>query len=83
LFKIHIISIAIFYALSPTNIVFSLRSFELLSIIQIFLAPMLIYLFDLKSRWIGYAIVLGFSVIQLYYIISIQDIFKPYKSWFF
>lgn len=82
LFKLHILSIIIFFALSPTAIVFSLRSFELLSIVQVLLAPMILHLFPKKFKYIGVCIVLVFSGVQLFYIISIQDIFKPYQSWF-
>lgn len=83
LYKIHILSLIIFFILSPTAIVFSLRSFELLSIIQILLAPMILFLFAPKFQYIGALIVLVFSGIQLFYIISIQDIFRPYISWLF
>ena len=83
LYKLHILSILIFFALSPTAIVFSIRSFELISIVQVLLAPMILYLFSPKFKYIGVGIVLVFSAIQLYYIISVQDIFRPYQSWFF
>lgn len=83
LYKLHIISLIVFFMLSPTAIVFSLRSFELLSIIQVLLAPMILFAFQPKFRYLGVIIVITFSIIQLYYIISIQDIFRPYSSWLF
>lgn len=81
LFKIHIISLIIFWALSPTVMVFSVRSFELLSVVQIILAPMLLYVFTPKYRVVAVLIISLFILIQLYYGISIQENFKPYKSW--
>ena len=50
-----------FFALSPTAIVFSIRSFELISIIQVLLAPMILYLFSPKFKYIGVGIVLRYS----------------------
>jgi len=83
LFKIHIFSICIFLLLSSTAEAFSLRSFELLSVVQILLYPMIIHIFTPKLKFIGWTVIILFSLIQLYYLVEIADIFKPYKSWFF
>lgn len=81
LFKIHIISLCLFFLLSGSAQVFSIRTFEMFSIIQTLLYPLLIFIFTPKLKIIGWAIVILFSLIQLYYIIDVADIYKPYKSW--
>ena len=83
LFKIHMVSIIIFFFLSTSAQVFSTRSFELLSVVQILLYPMILKAFHPKLRILGWTLIFAFSLIQLYYIISVADIYKPYKSWFF
>lgn len=81
LFRIQIIGVILFFVMSPTSMVFSLRSYELFSIVQILLYPYLVYVF--KPRGIGIAIVLIYSLIQIWYFISVVDIYKPYQSWLF
>ena len=83
LFKIHIFSICIFLLLSSTAEAFSLRSFELLSVVQIILYPMIIHIFHPKLKFIGWIVVILFSFFQIYYLVDVADIYKPYKSWFF
>lgn len=83
LFKIHIFSICIFLLLSSTAEAFSLRSFELLSVVQIILYPMVVYIFHRKLSFLGWIIIILFSLLQIYYLIDVADIYKPYKSWFF
>lgn len=82
LFKFHIISICFFLLLSTSAKVFSVRTFELLSIVQILLYPMIIFVFHPKSRFIGWFIIIAYSIFQIIYLIDIVDIYKPYKSWF-
>lgn len=83
LFRIHIISICIFFLLSTSAQVFSIRTFELLAITQILLYPMIVHIFNPKSKYIGWIIIIAFSLLQIIYLIDLVDIYKPYKSWFF
>lgn len=81
LFRIHILSVSLFYLLVNNSPVFSLRSFELLSVVQIILYPMIVYV--LKRHWIGWIIIILYSFLQIYYFINVVDIYKPYRSWLF
>lgn len=81
LFKIHVISLIFFFALSLSAVTFSLRSFELLSVIQILLYPLMIKTLDPKFKIWGYAAIIIICIFQLYYTVEISDIFKPYKTW--
>jgi|GEM_PF-737862 len=82
LFKIHIISISIFFLLSTSSEVFSLRSFELFSVCQIILYPMIVGVFTKKTQLLGWVIILFIALIQIVYLVDIADIYRPYKSWF-
>lgn len=82
-FKIHIISLCIFYLLSSSAQVFSIRSFEMFSIINLLFYPLIIHAFAPKFKPIGWVIIIVFAIIQLYYMIDVAGIFKPYKSWLF
>lgn len=81
LFKIHIFSLALFFALSASADTFSLRSFELLSVVQILLYPMIVFVFEEKSRFIGWIIIFSYAMLQLVYMVEIADIYKSYRSW--
>ncbi|WP_370895461.1 EpsG family protein [Chryseobacterium gossypii] len=82
LFKIHIISVSLFLILSVSGAqVFSTRTFEMYSVIQIILYPMLIHIFPAKLKIVGWIIILIFSCIQVYYLVEVADIFKEYNSW--
>ncbi|WP_165585757.1 EpsG family protein [Pedobacter nototheniae] len=82
LFKVHLLSIILFFTLSPTAMVFSLRIFDMLSVGQILLYPFVIYLF--KEKVIGYLIILIFCIINFYYIFFISGWFvNGYESWLF
>jgi len=81
LFKIHIFSLIIFFALSPVNMVFSLRSFELFSGIQLLLYPMILKAFPNSLKFIGYTAIIFFSIIQFYYFIYYSNLFNNYTSW--
>lgn len=83
LFKIHILSLILFFALSPVNMVFSLRSFELLSVIQLLLYPMIVKVFSQKTKIIGFSVIIIFSFIQFYYFIFYSKLFNDYSSWLF
>ncbi|MGE8526364.1 EpsG family protein [Chryseobacterium rhizosphaerae] len=83
LFKAHVFSLFLFFILSISAQVFSLRTFEMFSVVQILLYPYLIYVFPPKLKILGWATVFIFTIIQVYYIIDVADIYKPYKSWFF
>ncbi len=83
LFKIHIISICIFFLLSVSTETFSIRTFEMFSVVQILLYPMIVNLFNKKNQFIGWVIIILFSLLQIYYLIDVADIYKPYKSWLF
>lgn len=83
LFKIHMFSIILFFLLSSSAQVFSTRSFELLSVVQIILYPMIVKAFHPKFKIFAWILVFLFSLIQVYYIISVADIYRPYESWFF
>ncbi|MBP2618031.1 EpsG family protein [Chryseobacterium jejuense] len=81
--KIHCLSLIFFFLFSTTGLTFSLRTFELLSIIQIVLFPLLILAFHKKLRIFAYFIVLATSFVFFYYIIFISELFKEYSSWLF
>ena len=81
LFRLHIISLCLFFLLSTSAPVFSIRTFELFAGIQILLYPMIIYVFNKKIQFIGWAIIILFSIIQIYYLINVADIYRPYQSW--
>jgi len=83
LFKIHIISVSIFFLLSSSAQVFSTRSFELFSVVQFLLYPLIIYIFNDKFKIFGWIVIVFYALLQIYYLIEIADIYKPYKSWFF
>ncbi len=81
LFKIHIISLFLFFALSLSAVTFSLRSFELLSVIHILLYPLIIKTMHPKFKIFGPIIIIIICIFQLYYMLDIAIMFKPYKSW--
>lgn len=83
LLKIHIISLIVFYLLAQSSIAFSLRSFELLSIVQILLIPYLVKFLPLKLKLFGYFLVIITSLINFYYILFMTNIIKDYSSWLF
>lgn len=83
LYRIHIISICLFFLLSTSAQVFSIRTFEVLAVVQILLYPMIIYIFKPNLMYIGWIIIIAFSLLQIIYLIDVVDIYKPYKSWFF
>jgi len=81
LFKIHIISLCFFLVFSNTSQVFSTRTFEMFAVMQILLYPLMIRIFPRKVRLIGWTIIILYSCVQIYYLIEVADIYKPYKSW--
>lgn len=81
LFKIHVFSLILFFLLSPTAMVFSMRSFELISVIQMFLYPLILWAFNPKFRFVGFIILCVFCIFQFYYLIELSEIFNPYESW--
>lgn len=83
LFKLHILSLVVFYLLAQASITFSLRSFDLLSIVQVLLLPYFVRFFSKKIKLIGYLIVVFTSVLNLYYILFISNNIREYSSWLF
>ena len=83
LFRIHIFSLCLFFLLSSSAEVFSIRGFELLSVIQILLYPMIVNVFPPKSKIVGWALIFIISAFQIYYLVDIANIYKSYQSWFF
>lgn len=83
LLKIHFLSLILFFLFSTTGLTFSLRTFELLSIIQVILYPLIILCFISKLKILGYLLVMGTSFIFFYYNIFIADFLKEYTSWLF
>ena len=79
--KIHCLSIIIFFLLTPVQMTFSLRTFELISVIQLFLFPALILIFPRKFSYIPVVMILAVSFFQLYYSVNISENFQPYASW--
>ena len=77
--KIDIISIGIFYLFYSLP-VFAFRLWEMLSIVQIFLIPTLIYY--IKPRWIPELIIVLVGL-ALYYNLVLQGYIKPYSLIFF
>jgi hypothetical protein len=83
LLKTHILSLFFFYLFSTTGLTFSLRSFELLSVVQIVLYPSLIFCFNKKFKLVGHVIVFATAIVFFYYSIFVSDILKDYSSWLF
>lgn len=83
LLKTHFLSLIFFFLFSTTGLTFSLRTFELLSIIQIILYPLIIICFIPKLKLWGYLLVMATSFIFFYYNIFIADFLKEYTSWLF
>ena len=83
LFKMHLISISLFFVLSTSAQVFSIRTFEMFSVVQILLYPMIVNVLHPKFKLAGWLLIIAFSLVQLYFIISVAEIYKPYKSWLF
>jgi len=81
LFKIHILSLVVFFMLSPTAMVFSLRTYDMLSVVQILLYPYILYL--VKEKFIGYLIIFAICGVNLFYVFQISGWFKDYSSWIF
>lgn len=81
LLKFHLLSLILFFALSPTAMTFSLRTFELLSVLQLFLYPMILDVFNKKFRFVGFIMVIVIGLLHFYYLLEISKIFKPYASW--
>lgn len=81
LYKIHLQSLIVFFVLSPTAMVFSLRAFDLLSVVQILLYPYIIYLF--KERIMGYFVLFIICIVNFYYVFEISGWFNSYSSWLF
>lgn len=81
--KIHLISLFVFFLFSSTGLTFSLRLYEMLSIIQILLFPQLINFFPRKLKLLGYIVVIAVSFVFLYYNVFVADLYKDYVSWMF
>jgi hypothetical protein len=79
LFKIHILSLCFFFALSTTANVFSLRLYDMLSVAQILVFPYVVNVF--KEKWFGYVIIFLICAINLYYIFGMSGLFNNYSSW--
>lgn len=83
LLKIHILSLILFFLFSPTGLTFSLRFFELFSIVQILLFPLIILTFPDKTKFFSYLIIIATAFVFFYYNIFVSEIFKEYSSWLF
>ncbi|WP_027377826.1 EpsG family protein [Kaistella palustris] len=83
LFRINIMALVIFFALSNTAMVFSARSFDLLSVVQILLFPMILRLFKDNYKVFAWILIISCSLLQLYYLVDVSEIYKPYRSWLF
>ena len=83
LLKIHLISLILFYLLAPAGMAFALRSFELLSIVQILLFPYLFVSFSKHFRPLAYLILVSTSLITFYYVLFVSGNIKDYSSWLF
>ncbi|QBK77617.1 EpsG family protein [Myroides odoratimimus] len=81
LLKIHMLSLIFFFVFSGTGLTFSIRTFELLSIVQILLYPLIINVFPQRLSLIPYLLIFGISFICLYYNIFFSDTIKDYQSW--
>lgn len=81
LFKTHLLSVSLFFAFSNLSQVFSLRTFDMFSVVQILLYPMFIYIFSPALKIWGWVIIILFSMLQIYYFVEVSEIFKVYRSW--
>ncbi|MBN9313898.1 MAG: hypothetical protein BGO40_06780 [Chryseobacterium sp. 39-10] len=81
LFKIHVISLILFFALGNTVMVFSARSFDLISVIQILLLPMIIRIFPTNLKFLGWLLIIFLCAVQVYYLINVAELLDPYESW--
>lgn len=83
LFKTHLISLILFFILSTTAITFSLRAYELLSVVQILLYPMTLLLLQGSYKYIGYGVIFCFCFVQFFYMTESSKLFIDYNSWIF
>jgi hypothetical protein len=81
LFKIHLLSLILFFVLSTSAIVFSDRTFDLLAIVQVLLYPFIILIF--KERFVGYLILFLICSVNLFFIVKISGLFDHYTTWLF
>nr|WP_263011222.1 EpsG family protein [Chryseobacterium foetidum] len=81
--KIHILSLVFFFLFSTTGLTFSLRTYELISVIQIILFPLIILCFSDRVKVFGYLIVLSTISVSFYYSIFVAKTLKEYSSWLF
>lgn len=81
--KIHFLSLILFFLFSTTGLTFSLRTFELLSIVQIILYPLILLCFNKKLKLLGYILIISISFVFFYYNIFVSNLFKYYTSWLF
>lgn len=79
--KIHILSLIFFYLFSTLGLAFSLRLFEMFSIVQLVLFPLLVLIFPLRLRFYGYLTVLGIGTLYFFYNIYLSGIIRAYSSW--
>jgi len=83
LYRIHLISLILYFSFSVTAAVFSIRSFELLSVVQILLFPMLVYVFPDKLKYLAWMMLLILYSAQIFIMVDISELYEPYKSWLF
>lgn len=81
LLKIHILSLTFFFLFSTGQMTFSARTYELLASSHLLLFPYLLFLFDKKWRFIPFLVLIGYGILQYWYLIDYVSILKNYTSW--
>lgn len=81
LLRIHILSLILFFALSPAAMVFSLRIFDMLSVAQILSYPYLLRIF--KEKIVGIVVLTLICLLNMYYLFFLSGWFGSYTSWLF
>lgn len=83
LLKMHIFSLVVFFSLSGSAIVFSLRAYELIAVVQLLLYPMVLHLFGRQHKHFDWLLIVSISAVHAWYLVDISGTLRPYRSWLF
>lgn len=83
-FKCYVLGLAAFFLFAnSSNIVFSLRIYDLLTIGQIVFIPQILSVCNVKFRTPVYLFIISIALVTLYYALYISGNIMSYKSWLF
>jgi len=83
LLNLQFLSLIFFYLFSTTGLAFSLRLFEMFSIVQLILYPLIVQVFPTRLRFYGHIVVLGIATLNFFYNVYLSGIIRNYSSWLF